>query len=326
MPGTVTLSLEVELGWGMHDLPGSDRFDIVSPGRRKETETLFRLLDLCERLDLPITFDVVGHLFLEECSGHHESPHCPGWFDADPGSSVERDPLFYAPDMIERIRKSGTDNELASHTFSHALFEETSREALDWDLEKSRQTHESAGLDAPRSLVPPRHQRPDRDLLAEHGIEAVRLPLAGNDPPVDNGLQAYKWLLTRQQVVEPPTVVDGIVESAVTPYTSLAPGYLPRGRLPPHPVFRIHPTSLLQRRFRSYLRRGLETASEEEGFTHYWAHLYDISNDTVLKPLVSFLRDLAEHRNRGAVKIATMGELAAKSTQSDAQCDREDDH
>jgi hypothetical protein len=314
MAGTVTLSLEVELGWGMHDLLEPDRFDIISPERRKETETLFGLLDLCDRLDIQITFDVVGHLFLEECSGRHESPHRSGWFDADPGTSVERDPLFYAPDMIERIRRSATDHELASHTFSHALFEETSREALGWDLEKSKETHESAGLEPPRSLVPPRHQQPDRALLREHGIDVVRLPLAGNDPRIDNGLQAYKWLLTRQQVVEPPAITDGIVETPCTSYASLAAGYLPMGQLPPHPVFRVHPTTLLQRRFRSYLHQGLRTAAKEDGFTHYWAHLYDISNDTVLKPLVSFLRDLAEYRDRGAVEVATMDELAEETS------------
>ena len=62
----------------MHDLRTADRFDAISADREEETRTLSKLLALCDDLGIRVTFDVVGHLFLEEWSGHHESPHRPG--------------------------------------------------------------------------------------------------------------------------------------------------------------------------------------------------------------------------------------------------------
>lgn len=41
MTGIVTLSVEVELGWGMHDL---DEFSHLSPNRSAEERALTRLL------------------------------------------------------------------------------------------------------------------------------------------------------------------------------------------------------------------------------------------------------------------------------------------
>ena len=88
------------------------------------------------------------------------------------------------------IRTSETSHELASHTFSHALFEHQSPESLVWGLQKSREIHERNGLDRPTSLVPPRHQRPDHELLLEHDINAVRLVRAKDESPASNEFES----------------------------------------------------------------------------------------------------------------------------------------
>lgn len=56
MAGVITLSIELELGWGMHDI---GEFDHLSEDRSAESETVRRLLDVCEDLsilDLAPTF------------------------------------------------------------------------------------------------------------------------------------------------------------------------------------------------------------------------------------------------------------------------------
>lgn len=112
MAGALTISLEIELAWGTHDKDSNDRFDHISPRREVETKTLNNLLKLCDDLELPITFDVVGHLFLSSCDGSHPSPHEGDWFASDPGTDEESNPLFYAPDMVKNIRDAKVDHEL----------------------------------------------------------------------------------------------------------------------------------------------------------------------------------------------------------------------
>ena len=91
---TVTLSLEVELGWGVHDV---DEYERISDRRERETDALERLLSACDKHGVPFSFDIVDHLFHAACSGEHDSPHRDGWFDEDPGTDWKTDPLFYAP-------------------------------------------------------------------------------------------------------------------------------------------------------------------------------------------------------------------------------------
>lgn len=131
MAGVVTLSVEVELAWGQHD-KGSEAFEsVLSEGRTSETAALRRLLSTCDDLDIPISFDVVGHLFHDSCSGIHQSPHDSGWFDADPGTDLDTDPLFYAPDLIRSIDDATTDHGICTHTYSHALCDEISTATLE---------------------------------------------------------------------------------------------------------------------------------------------------------------------------------------------------
>lgn len=139
MPGSAIFSVEVELGWGYHDLQRPNKYAALSENREAETEALERLLALCDRFEIPITFDVVGHLFLDDCPGTHGGEYPTDWFSADP----ETDPLFYAPDLTEMIEAAEVDHEICTHTFSHALGEEFSPTQLDADLTEAQRLHQS---------------------------------------------------------------------------------------------------------------------------------------------------------------------------------------
>lgn len=303
MTGRVTLSVEVELGWGYHDL---GRIDPFSEGRREETERLDALLSVCDRLGIQFSFDVVGALMLDAWPADLDSPHDDGWFDNVPKTSVEEDPLYYAPDMVRAIDDAAVDHEICTHTFSHALFDRISEEVATWELRQACRVHEEFGLDRPVSLVPPRHYRPPADVLEACGIETVRIPGYLSAP---TKVHRFDRLLLSPQSPTPPRLVGDVVETYCTSYTSLTAASLPAGQLDVHPAFRPIPKSLRKYLHERYLDRAVEKAIEADSDTHLWCHLYDMSNDDQFDPLVAFLENLAERRGRGEVEVFTMAQL-----------------
>lgn len=149
MVGEITLSIELELGLGgKHDL---GELDHLSEDRSAESETLRRLLDVCEYFEVPVTFDVVGHLLYDSCSGTHSGPYPDSWWFEDPGSNSQSDPQFYAPDLVYEIDDSPVDHEIATHTFSHILADDATDQLLDQELDKVEKAHSQFGLPSPTS-------------------------------------------------------------------------------------------------------------------------------------------------------------------------------
>ena len=153
MTGVVTLNIELELGWGMHD---SAEYGHLSSDRSAGTDALHRLLDPVDCLDLPITFDIVGNLFHDSYSGSHPGPHPESWWTKDPGTNSDTDPLFYAPDLVREIQNRETNHELATHILSFIGRRSESQELND-EPAKIDELHADIGPTAPMSIVVPRH-------------------------------------------------------------------------------------------------------------------------------------------------------------------------
>lgn len=300
----ITISIEIELGWGMHDL---GRYGHLSDDGSEERAFLGALLSECERLDLPVTFDVVGHLFLESCAGVHEGPYPEGWFAADPGTDVDSDPLFYAPDVVRTVRERSTDHELCTHTFSHVLCGHAPRPTASHDLARAQECHEEALGEPARSLVPPRHSRPPLELLEANSLETVRIARPTDKPTPIHRAKELVW--GPHPDVGSPELVDGIVEIYCTNYQSLTGSALPWGQKPSYPAFRWLPMGLRQRLHRRYLEASLRRTVERDRDLHLWCHLWDLSNPYQWQPLRGFLGTLASARDRGDVDVLTMRAL-----------------
>ncbi|MFC7115805.1 polysaccharide deacetylase family protein [Natronoarchaeum sp. GCM10025703] len=221
MTGTVTLSVEIELGWGVHDI---GEYGHLSEDGRAEREFLRQLLDVCDETEIPISFDAVGHLFLASCEGSHDGPYPDGWFDADPGTDVAVDPLFYAPDMIENVRTRDTDHELCTHTFSHTPHGTVSTTAADADLDHAQRVHEDILGERTCSLVPPRHMTPPSHVLRSNGIDVVR---EAANRRASSRLGRAKELLLGPPPMGDPTIEDGVCRTLSTTYPNLAAASLP---------------------------------------------------------------------------------------------------
>lgn len=326
MVGTVTISLEVELAWGLAHVPDAEPLDRHSPRGEREREALERLVALCDDLNLPISFDIIGHLLLDACDGDHGGPHPLGWFDADPGTDRERDPLYYGPDLADRILTADVDHELCTHTFSHARCDRVDGTVIDWELSRVAELHEDRGLGPIESFVPPVHAPPPADVLRDHGIRTVRRPTEYRPPvekpdPPERALDRAVWRLHRSHPVETvlrrptvvdPNVVDGLVETYTPWHASLTAPYLQNGTMPPHPVYGALPRSLRQRWHRRYLLEGLHEVAANGGAIHYWSHLFNLCSDEQWPPVESFLRTLAEYRDREAIRIERMVDLGRR--------------
>lgn len=303
MTGVVTISVEVELGWGSHD---TGEYDQLSDDGSTEREYLSKLLAECERSGVPISFDVVGHLLLSACSGEHPGPHPDGWFEADPGTDYRRDPLFYAPDVVEAIGAAPTDHEICTHTFSHVLFEGASRRTAAWELERAQELHRKRAAGPTTSLVPPRHQLPPYDVLADRGIEIVRPAM---ERRAGSRVGRFAELLAGPTRGAEPAVTDGVVETYCETNPTLTAAALPAGRRSPHPAFRYLPVRVRRRLHLRKLRRATERAATEGTHLHLWCHLYDLSNERQWPAVRRYLRWLGSRREAGHVELATMEEL-----------------
>lgn len=303
MTGLLTISMEVELGWGNHD---TGDFSRLSRDGRRERAYLRELLSECVTTDVPITFDVVGHLFLAECGGEHDGPHEAGWFDGDPGTDAGTDPLFYAPDVVDAILSSPVDHELCTHTFSHVLFEEVSREVAAWELERVQALHREHAGGPTTSLVAPRHHSPPADVLRDAGIRVVRPPLERSAATKGH---RFVQLLAGPEPLSALRVADGLVETTCTTNPSLTAPSLALGQGPPHAAFRPLPESLRRQLHLRKLKRATRRATRTDGHLHLWSHLFDLANDPQWRTVRAYLRWLAGYRERNDLTVATMAEL-----------------
>jgi peptidoglycan/xylan/chitin deacetylase (PgdA/CDA1 family) len=119
--GSVVVSIDAELGWGFHDHeePPSSRIDAARSGWHT-------LLDVFDTYDVPATWAVVGHLFLETCDGVHANhPSIDGWFDRERESWTTRPDLRFGRDLVAATVDADVDHEIACHSFSHVLFDDS---------------------------------------------------------------------------------------------------------------------------------------------------------------------------------------------------------
>lgn len=182
--GTLIISLDFELNWGVHDVFTLEQYEENIIGARK---AIPRMLDLFEQFDIHATWATVGLLhfknkkeLLDNLPRLHPSYENSGFspyrkLDAI-GENEDEDPLHFAPSLIRKISEY-PNQELASHTFSHYYCLEKGQtiEEFEVDLQASLQVGIAKGLPV-QSLVFPRNQE-NRDYLKvckENGITSFR--------------------------------------------------------------------------------------------------------------------------------------------------------
>ncbi|MBN1252567.1 MAG: polysaccharide deacetylase family protein [Bacteroidales bacterium] len=187
------ISADFELAWAFR-FTKSEKNPVENALKKAQLarKNIPGILSVCKRFNVPITWATVGHLFLNSCEkengiahnnlkrlDYFESPYWKfdkgDWFDADPCSNIEKDPEWYAPDLISNIKNSNVNHEIGCHTFSHIDCRESvcSPDVFKSELNECRNIAEKNDVDL-KSFVFPGHTLGNIDYLKDLGFSSYR--------------------------------------------------------------------------------------------------------------------------------------------------------
>jgi hypothetical protein len=270
---------------------------------------------MLEELEVPATWAVVGHLFLESCPRGHDGTAHPellrpsfawypdDWFSRDPCTDRARDPLWYGDDIVDLILAARVPQEMASHSFSHLPYGDRGcpEPVAAADLAECIRLAEARGVSL-RSFVFPRNIEGHHGLLQRNGFIAYR----GRDQTW------FERLPGRGKRVGHFVDQLGRVAPPVSRPTEALPG-----------LWNIPGSMVLIGRdgVRKFIplasrvakaRAGLRRAVAEEKMFHLWLHPSNLASDpdAMLGALRAILTEAARLRERGSLEIHTMHSLA----------------
>ncbi|WP_435361981.1 polysaccharide deacetylase family protein [Haloarchaeobius sp. DFWS5] len=296
--GTVTISIDAELGWGFHFL--EDR----PPTRIENARSgWMQLIDLLSTFDVPATWAVVGHLYIDGCDGNHgDHPLGESWFEIERDEWAARPNLRFGRDLVTAVRESGVGHELGCHTFSHVVMGEdyVTHDVAIAELERSVDAATAAGFERPRSFVYPWNSVAHRDTLAATGFTCYR----GQSPRTLSPLQKVRsgtiGTLT-PPLVRPEVDEFGLVNVPASQFL-FEFEWPARGLVEPRlgdPVV-------------ARAKAGIDAAAtaEDDAVFHMWLHPNNITSYrdvTRLRAILAYLDD-----RRESVSIQTMGDVAER--------------
>ena len=289
MRGTLCISIDLELAWGVWDRPTREYLRLCA---ERERDIVRRLLATFQRYEVAATWAIVGRLL----DGRAPAPV----------PSAEGRRIWYAPDVVDAIRRTVPTQEIGSHSFAHIYCAHATRDAMRADLDAARTLHARHGL-AWSAFVFPRNQVAHVDLLLEAGLRVYRSRNAGwaAGARARTGSMAGRlanlfenMLPIAPAAVSPRIVAGGLVE---LPGSMLLLGRSGARRL-------VRPGVAGRR-----ARLGMRAAARCGRLFHLWFHPSNFyyQTDTQFDVLDGVLRAAALARERGELDIRSMGAVAA---------------
>lgn len=296
--GVFVLSLDTELAWGTR---GASKYHEAYDNTRR---VITRILALCEKYRIGITWAVVGHLFLDSCRPENGVKHpeivgrTDDWFSVDPCTDAGRAPWWYGPDIVRAIRSCPVPQELGSHSFSHLPQEPwCTAETFDSELKASAK---AAGM-AFKSFIFPRNQVKHLSVLEQNGFTAYRgkdwtwyARLPGPLRRIAHGLDNY-FVPTAPTVV--PERVGGLWNIPGSYFYVHRQGWA-----------RFLPVSFRVRK----AVFGIRKAARKKEVFHLWCHPFNIASDPdgLVNGLEEIFKEVARLRSKGELEQMTMSRLA----------------
>lgn len=317
MPGTLIVSLDFELFWGMLDVcPLEDYEDHVLGGRAAIPE----LLKLFKKYDIHATWAAVGFLFGESREelmaffpgkkpGYDNRKLSPYDYFSRVGDNEAEAPCFYAPSLLKLVAQT-PGQEIGSHTFSHYYCREKGQgvEEFAADMKAARAIAQAHGYDV-RSVILPRNQCEEAytQVLRETGFTAYRDE--ENDWIHEKiHFRPLLRLLRLMDVYLPLTGQGGYVPKNEKGIWNLTGSRMYKPILPPLRFLE----GLKLRRIKKQMRH----AARNNLTFHLWWHPHNIGVRTEehLKQLEEIFRYYAQLRKDYGMESRNMGEMAAYLT------------
>ena len=176
---TFIISLDTESIWGYVAYPSHKDIGMLKRDDTKGRGCVDILLNLFEKHNIPATWAVVGHLFLDHCECEEGLPHRDmprfkeNWYSSDPCTDIKRDPLYYGKDIVEKILSNRIEHEIGYHSFSHVVFSECSREVAEAEIKKGIKLAKEFGITL-KSFAFPENKIGHVDILKGYGFKIYR--------------------------------------------------------------------------------------------------------------------------------------------------------
>ena len=184
MPGTLIVSLDFELFWGMLDVCPLEEYQAHVLGGRK---AIPELLALFEKYGIHATWAAVGFLFAEskeelaaflpEKKPTYTNPKLDPYGMLDRiGDDETEAPCFFAPSLLRQIAQA-PGQEIGSHTFSHYYCREKGQtpEQFAQDMEAAKAIAEAHGYNLTSVILPRNQCEPEYTrILRRAGFTAYR--------------------------------------------------------------------------------------------------------------------------------------------------------
>lgn len=285
--GAFCISIDLELAWGVWD---NVTREYLAKCLELERAIVNRILRIFERYEIPATWAIVGHL-LEKREG------CP----------VSELPAWFAPDIIDAIRRAKTTQEIGSHSFAHIYFSETTAEAAASDLLAARMIHQRDGLDF-SAFVFPRKMVDHLELLTRAGIRVFRgvdhgwhSAGSGRHPVARLAHLIETMIPSTPAVVRPVVHPGGMVE---LPGSMVLMGRDGLRKLVRRDVLELK------------ARRGLRAAARKKAVFHLWFHPSNFYYETESQfaTLEAIVKEAAVLRAQQRLDILPMGSFAGAGT------------
>jgi len=182
--GTLVISLDFELMWGMHDVATKDGYGVTNI--RHVPEVIDRLLDLFKKYDVHATFATVGMIMydgkdelLKDLQNIHPSyanSICSPYGKVISDIKPSEEPLFFQKAVVDKL-KNTPGMEVATHTYCHYYCWEKGQtiNEFDADIKKAVEVAQRNGIEL-KSIVLPRNQVSEEHLkvCAKYGITSYR--------------------------------------------------------------------------------------------------------------------------------------------------------
>ncbi|WP_254838775.1 polysaccharide deacetylase family protein [Natronomonas marina] len=303
-PGSVVISLDAELAWGVHDRQPS-----AAEERRIETarRSWSWLVDLFDEHGVPATWAVVGALLAESADdAAPEHPLSDAWFETARRGIARRPDEWLGRDLVAAVADADADHELASHSFSHPVFADVSRSVADAECRLSRVYGRRLGLEF-SSFVFPRNRIGHRDVLAEHGYRCYRGRRPYRLPAVPGVRGAATLAGTLTGTGSPPVVSPRVDEYGLVelPASLFLGGFRDR---PWRTVASVGTDPAV-----GLAKRGVERARREGGVFHLWLHPNDLTDDAYARRVAAVVSHVADRREETDLRVETMDGLARRA-------------
>lgn len=293
---TFIISLDTESIWGYVAYPSHKDIGMLKRDGTKGRGCVDILLNLFEKHNIPATWAVLGHLFLNHCECEEGLPHRDmprfkeDWYSSDPCTDIQRDPLYYGKDIVEKILSNRIEHEIGYHSFSHVVFSECSREVAEAEIKKGIKLAKEFGITL-KSFAFPENKIGHVDVLMENGFKIYRgatLLIGGQN----QNILLRNFNAGIDKIIASPTKpkwMDGIWEIPCSMFfgdPTIKFSVLPRAKL------------------------GLYRAIRSKKVFHVFLHPHNLLRYSSLKDdLDKFLALVSKKREEGKIEVLTMGKF-----------------